>query len=133
MSLTAGLCAAAKRDFMLGVHQASDLYKLALYDEAATLSPLTDTYTTAGEVTGQGYPKGGVALTGYTVKLDGLKALLGFSRDVIVANATIAAVGGLVYNSSKGNAPIGVIAFGQKITSTNGNFKVMMSDLFWIA
>jgi hypothetical protein len=132
MAITSGLCASAKRDFMLGVHQPSDTYKLALYDESATISPLTDVFTTAGEVKGQNYPKGGVVLSGYAVNLTGTKANLGFSRDVIIPNASISALGGMIYNASKDNLAVGIIEFAEKITSTNGNFKVLMGDLFWI-
>ena len=132
MAIVSGLCASAKRDFMLGVHQPGDTYKLALYDESATISPLTEVFTTAGEVKGQNYPKGGVELRGYSVNLVGTKANLGFSRDVIIANASISALGGMVYNASKDNLAVGIIEFAEKITSTNGNFKVLMGDLFWI-
>lgn len=132
MAIVSGLCAGAKRDFMLGVHQPSDTYKLALYDESATISPLTEVFTTVGEVKGKNYPKGGVTLSGYSVELVGTRANLGFSRDVIIANASISALGGMVYNESKGNLAVGIIEFAEKITSTNGNFKVLMGDLFWI-
>lgn len=106
---------------------------LALLSEDAQVGPLTEAYSRAGEVKGQGYSAGGIVLTGYHVHLEGLKAWLGFSRDVIVPNASISARGGLVYNASKEGKAIGVIDFGQLVTSTNGNFKVQMSDLFWIA
>ena len=131
--IDAGLCVVAKRDFALGVHQPGDTYKLALYDESANLSCLTEEYTTAGEAKGKGYPAGGVSLSGYGATLSGTKAEIGFSRDVILPNATVSALGGLVYNASKGNAALGVLSFGEKVTSTNGNFKILMSNLFWIA
>lgn len=132
MSLTAGLCVCAKAALWNGVHQPEDDYRFALYDQGAVMGPFTDGYTTAGEVRGQGYSAGGVSLTKRTVNIVGARAYLGWA-DALFKNATIASVGGLVYNASKGNAAVGVVEFGQITSSTNGNFKVVMTDVFWIA
>lgn len=132
MALTAGLCVCAKAALWNGGHAPGDDYRLALYDQGAVLGPFTEGYTTAGEVRGQGYDAGGGSMSQRSVKIVGARAYLGWG-DVLFKNATIAAMGGLVYNASKGNAAVGVVEFGQLTSSTNGNFKVVMTDVFWIA
>jgi hypothetical protein len=54
-----GIALSAKQAFLLGVHQPTDTYKLALYSSRATIGPELATYTENGEISGQGYQRGG--------------------------------------------------------------------------
>lgn len=126
MSILAGLCRTAKRDFLLGVHQPGDRYKIALYGPNAHLNPLVETYTTEGEVVGQGYERGGRPLRGYRCELDGATAVLGWTDTVAWPNATISAAGALVYNASKQNKALVVISFDGLVVSTNGPWEAPM-------
>lgn len=127
-----GLTVACKEDLFNGVHQPGDTFKLALYSDSANLGPFTTEYVAAGEVSGQGYTSGGVVLTGKQVNTVGAKTFVGWG-DALIRNATISARGGLVYNASKQNRVFGVVDLGKLVTSTNGNFKVDMRDVFWVA
>lgn len=126
MAISGGTCATAKRDFLLGVHGANDVYKLALYTASASLNPATETYTPQGEVAGGGYERGGKVLTGYQCGIDQGVAVLGWREPVIWQNATITAHGALIYNASKGNRALVVIDFERPISSTDGPFRLLM-------
>ena len=121
-----GVCVSAWRDFLMGVHQPADEYKVALYGVNATLSPNTEFYSPNGEVTAPGYVAGGKVLTGYACTTDKGMAVLGWRNPVVWEGATIGAYGALVYNASKGNRAVVVIDFEKKITSTFGDFKLLM-------
>lgn len=125
--ISGGVCVHAKVDFLSGVHQPGDTYKLALYGRDAELSYLTTTeYTTAGEIRAPGYAAGGRVLQGLEIKLDGLTAVFGWTDDPVWKNATIETYGGLIYNASKGGRALVVADFAGKMVSTNGNFRVHM-------
>jgi len=124
--IVSGMCNVAKVDFMRGVHQPGDEYKIALYGKDANLSPMTETYTPDGEVKAKGYHPGGMTLQGYRCDLDGTTAVMGWEYDPVWKNVTITAYGALIYNASKGNRALAVVEFPSPVTSTNGNFRIKM-------
>jgi hypothetical protein len=121
-----GLCVCYKADAMRGVHHEDDRYMIALYTDKAALDAYCEKYTPKGEVAGQGYTPGGTALKGFEVVEDGEAAVLTFD-DVRWERVTVSGViGGLIYNASKGNRAVGVVALPQPTSATNGAF-----DLFF--
>ncbi len=136
MAVTAGLCCSAKLDFLTGVHQPGDRYKLALYTPAANLTPYDTEYTKQDEVKGQGYVAGGADLAGYNASLDGISACITWAKETLWRNATITARSAMVYNASKGNKALLIIDimddYGNPVTSTNGNFKVDAGITLWV-
>lgn len=125
--ITGGLCTAAKRDFLMGVHQQGDDYRIALYTTEANLSPLdVEFYTSVGEVQTKGYTAGGKSLQGYVCRVEGAAAMLGWEHDPQWQNVTIRAAGALIYNASRDNRALAVIQFDEVTTSSNGNFRVRM-------
>ena len=107
-----------KKQLYEAVHNllTDDLY-MALYVATADLNQDTLIYTTDGEVTGGGYPAGGVLLTGVTVNSSGYTAYVSF--DAVDFNASVTARGALIYNASQGNKSIAVLDFGSDKTSTD--------------
>ena len=127
--ITAAICNSFKKDILdgSGTHLASDVYKIALYLSAATLSKATTAYGAAGEVpNGNGYITGGVALSGLVVVLDGDVAIMDWTTKPTWNPATITARGALIYNASKSDKAVAVLDFGGDIVSTNGEFKVTL-------
>ena len=57
----------------------SNVFKCALYTNAASLNDATAGYTTAGEVSGPGYSAGGAVVTP-TVLVDGTTVVVTFSN-----------------------------------------------------
>lgn len=121
--IEAGMCNRAKLDFLKGVHQPGDQYRIALFTEKAKLNADTDRYTSEGEVRGQGYTLGGVTLSGYKAGLIGDVAFITFNPAEWV-NSSIAARGGLIFNASKGSAAVVVLDFGELKKSSVGLFRV---------
>jgi len=138
MTISSGMCVTAKRDFMRGVHQPNDEYKVALYSPGANLNAFTETYTTDSEVRGAGYVAGGQTLSGYFCETSGKLAVLGWEDNPEWPNATIRARGAMIYNASKGGRALCVVDFGKDIISTNGPFVIPMPGkqatdaLLWI-
>lgn len=125
--ITQACCRSFLSEVLRGVHQESDVYKIALYKAAASLSKNTTAYTETNEVEGDGYVAGGRALTGYAVALDGDVAVLDFDNPTWPAS-TIAARGALIYNASKANRAVAVLNFGETVVSTNGLFTVHLPN-----
>jgi hypothetical protein len=126
MAITSAFCNQAKIDFLAGVHQPGDVYKIALYTSAASLDKTTTVYSATNEVAnGNGYTTGGATLAGYASALSGDTGYISFSNATWAA-ASITARGALIYNSSRSNKAIAVLNFGSDITSTNGTFTVTM-------
>lgn len=127
MAITSAFCNQAKLDFLGGVHQPGDSYKLALYTSAASLDKTTTAYTATGEVAnGSGYTTGGVVLGGYSRALSGDTAYLNWTSNVVLTSASFTARGAMIYNASRGNAAIAVYDLGQDVTATNGTWTATM-------
>lgn len=124
--ITPGLCTSVKLDWITGVHQPTDQYKIALYNADAILNPETRTYTPAGEIRGEGYVPGGQVLNGFTARMDRGAAVGGWLTPPLWPNATMTAHGALIYNASKGNRALVVIRFDRPVSSTAGDFRLLV-------
>lgn len=127
MAIRPGLCHSYKVEILKGVHTDKHRYVLALFSNDADLSPEMTAYTKAGEVSGQGYPSGGILLEGFTVTMRNGTACLDFDS-IELPNATISADGGLIYNLTADKRAVAVVRFPGTITSTNGPFCIDMPD-----
>src|SRR3954468_21716786 len=93
------LCTQFKLDILNGVHQPGNTYKIALYDNTATLTASTTGYTTSGELaTAGGYTRDTLALSGFTVSTTGTTAYIDWTTDPSWSSATFTAYGALIYN-----------------------------------
>ena len=119
-----------KQEILQAVHDfttsTGNTFKLALYDNTATLNASTTAYTTSGEVSASGsYSAGGGALTNVTPTTSGTTAFTDFA-DITFTSATITARGALIYNdSATGDPSVVVLDFGEDKTSTDGDFQVI--------
>jgi len=129
MSITAGLCTSFKVELLAAIHDftnsTGDVFKMALFTDAATLDSSTTVYSPANEASGTGYTAGGDTLTNVTPAADGTTAIASFG-DASWPNSTITARGALIYNSSKSNKAVAVISFDQNYSSSSSTFVVTM-------
>ena len=106
-----------------GAHQPGDSYRCALYENTATLDATTPTYTILGEIAGTGYVAGGASLTGFTVFDDtGSNSIVIQFDPVQWTSSTFNADGFIIYNTSKANKIMVIVAFGQTWYVTAGTF-----------
>jgi len=109
-------------DFDFGPGTA-DVYKLALYTNAATLNAETAVYSTSGEVVASGYTAGGPVITPTkgigNVSTSGGTAFVSFAN--VSVSAAFTARGALIYKV--GGPAICVLDFGSDKTSVT-NFQV---------
>lgn len=118
MSIVQTQTTSFKTELYQGIHDlTTDQLKIALYTGNASLNETTTAYTTSNEVTGGGYPSGGVLLTGTTVASSGYTAYVNFNN--VSFGASVTARCALIYNASQGNKSIAVLDFGSDKTSTN--------------
>ena len=95
----------------------SDVYKIALYTNAATLNATTDAYTATGEVVASGYTAKGNVLTVNQVPTTGATGNISYwSFDNATWSGAITARGALIYKVSGGT--VCVLDFGSDKTST---------------
>ena len=92
----------------------ADVYKIALYDNAASFDASTTAYTTDNEVVASGYTAGGEVLTP-TASYDGTTSFLSFAN--VTWTASLTARGALIYKV--GGSSICVLDFGANKTSTS--------------
>jgi hypothetical protein len=92
----------------------TDVYKIALYDNAASFDASTTAYTTNNEVVASGYTAGGEILTP-TVSYDGTTSFLSFAN--VSWTSALTARGALIYKV--GGSSICVLDFGSNKTSTS--------------
>lgn len=122
------LCTSFKQELLEGLHDfnasGGNTFKLALYDNTATLDASTTAYTTSGEISGTGYTAGGADLTNVDPSSSGTTAFTDFD-DLTFSTATITARGALIYNSTNGNRAVCVLDFGSDKTSTAGDFTIV--------
>jgi len=118
MSIVQTQTTSFKAELYRGIHDlTTDQIKIALYTGNANLNEDTTVYSTTNEVTGGGYPSGGVLLTGATVASSGYTAYVNFNN--VSFGASVTARCALIYNASQGNKSIAVLDFGSDKTSTN--------------
>lgn len=127
MAISQAMCTSFKVELLTATHNftntTGDVFKIALYTSSATLGATTTAYSSTNEVTGTGYTAGGNTLTNVTPTSSGTTAYTDFA-DTTWTTATITANGALIYNSSKSNKAVAVLAFGSDKTSTAGDFTI---------
>lgn len=115
-------------DFSSGT---SDVYKIALYTNQATLNATTAGYTTTGEASGAGYIAGGNTLAisvNPTTGTMGNIAYLSFSNTQWTASS-ITARGALIYKyDGVTNPAVCVLDFGADKTTVNQTFTVQFPN-----
>jgi len=124
MAISQALCTSFKSELLGGTHDLdTDVIKIALFTSSATLGASTTAYSVTNEVSGTGYSAGGNTLANVAISVDGTTAIVDCD-DTTWTSATITANGALIYNSSKSDKAIAVLAFGGDKTSTNGDFTI---------
>jgi hypothetical protein len=98
----------------------SQVFKIALYTNAATLDATTTAYTSTGEVSGSGYTAGGQILVVSQVPTVGATGTTAYwSFDNAVWSTAVTARGALIYLADGvSNPAICVLDFGADKTST---------------
>jgi len=123
------LCTSFKKELMEAKHNftaASDVFKLALYDNNASFTAATTAYTSSNEITGTNYTAKGQFLTSVTPTTSGTTALTDFA-DEVFSNVTISSVrGALIYNEAATSDPsVCVLDFGGDKSASSGDFTIV--------
>ena len=128
MAITQAMPTSFKQELLTATHDftnsTGDTFKIALYTSSASLDASTTAYSATNEVSGTGYTAGGNTLTSVTPTTSGTTAFCDFA-DTTWSTATITANGALIYNSSKSDKAVAVLAFGGDKTSTAGDFTIV--------
>ena len=136
MAIASVLTNTFKEELLGGYHSfnasgdppAGSAFKLAHYDDSATLGTTTTAYSASDEVSGSGYSAGGNALTNTGVAKSTVTAYTDF-LDTSWTSASFTARGCLIYNSSSisgltANAAVCSIDFGGDKTVSSGTFTI---------
>jgi hypothetical protein len=118
----------AIHDFTAGT---GDVFKLALYTSAASLSANTTAYSTTNESSGTGYTAGGVVLTSVTPVLvidpvTGVKVVVSTFANPTIYSVAITYRQALIYNSSKANRAVAVFIFDSDRVINSGDVTFQM-------
>jgi hypothetical protein len=132
MAISQAVANSFKSQILQGIHDlesGGDVFKLALYTSAATLTSATVSYTTGSEVTASGqYVVGGGVLTSQQVSLaTGGVAIVDFA-DLSFTGVTLTARGALIYNETEANKAVCVLNFGSDKTATSGTFTIQFPN-----
>ena len=136
MAISSAICDTFKEELMKGGHNfntsggtpAGNAFKIALYDNSATMGSTTTVYSASDEVSGSGYSAGGNALTNTGVAKSTSTTYTDFS-DTSWTSASFTANGCLIYNTTAvtgftTNRAVCVIAFGGDKTVSSGKFTI---------
>jgi len=128
MAITQAVANSFKGELLQGTHNftlsTGNVFKLALYTSAATLSSATTVYTSTNEVVNTGqYVTGGGVLTNVSPVVSGGIAFIDFA-DISFTGVTLTAMGALIYNTSATNKAVCVLDFGSDKTATSGTFTI---------
>ena len=133
MAITQAVANSFKVEILKGLHDftatTGNAFKLALYDNEATLSKSTTAFQQTDEVANSGtYSEGGGQLTSVTPVLSSSTAVCDFD-DISFTSATISAQAAVIYNSSTvsgltTNASVAILDFGGVKSSTSGTFTI---------
>ena len=123
------LCTSFKKELMTATHNftaASNVFKLALYTNSATLNAATTAYTSSNEISGTNYTAKGQFLTSVTPTSIDTTALTDFA-DEVFSNVTISSVrGALIYNEAATSDPsVCVLDFGADKGASSGDFTII--------
>ena len=123
------LCTSFKKELMEAKHNftaASDVFKLALYDNSASFTAATTAYTSSNEISGTNYTAKGQFLTSVTPTTSSTTALTDFA-DEVFSNVTISGVrGALIYNEAATSDPsVCVLDFGGEKSASSGDFTIV--------
>jgi len=131
MAITTAMCNSFKQELLGGVHDLdTDTLKVALIKASPTgtygvaTTNYSDVTGNTDEAVGTNYTAGGQTLDSAVITLSGSTAFVDFA-DEVFSNATVAADGAIIYNSSQGNKAIAVFDFGSTVTSTSGDFTIV--------
>ena len=127
--ITSAYCTSFKKQLLEGAHDfrvGQNVFKIALYTEAANLDANTTAYTTTGEIVGTGYTAGGLVLTQSNPAQFAASGIVTFSN--VSWTGPIAARGALIYNSTPvhtyTNPACIVLDFGITRTALNNTFQI---------
>ena len=128
MAITQAVANSFKGQLLQGQHNftltTGNVFKLALYTSAATLSSATTVYTSTNEVVNTGqYVTGGGVLTNVSPLVSSGVAFIDFA-DISFTGVTLTAAGALIYNTSATNKAVCVLDFGSDKTATSGTFTI---------
>jgi hypothetical protein len=128
MSFTGNyMCTSFKQEVLQAVHNftttTGDVFKFALYDNNASFTAATTSYTVTNETSGTAYVAGGKALTNITPTTSGTTGLADFV-DLVWGTASFSARGGMIYNSTAGVNSVIILDFGSVKTATVGDFTI---------
>ena len=125
------MCTSYKSELMQALHNhtntTGNVFKIALYTSASTMSKATTAYTTTNEITGTAYTAGGFAWTAAqnTTPTAGTDAsYTSWSVNPQWTVASFTANSALIYNSSASNRAVCVLTFGGDQTVTAGTFTI---------
>ena len=123
------LCTSFKKELMEAKHNftaASDVFKLALYNNSASFTAATTAYTNSNEISGTNYTAKGQFLTSVTPTTSSTTALTDFA-DEVFSNVTISGVrGALIYNEAATSDPsVCVLDFGGDKSASSGDFTIV--------
>ena len=123
------LCTSFKVEVLKGVHTftaASNVFKLALYTNSATLNAATTAYTSSNEISGTNYAAKGQFVTTVTPVASGTTALVDMA-DEVFSNVTISSVrGAVIYNeAATGDPSVCVLDFGADKGASSGDFTIV--------
>jgi hypothetical protein len=129
-------CTSFKKQLLEGVHDfrvvGGDVFKIALYTEAANLNVTTSQYTTTGEISGTGYTAGGLTLTNIAPSEYNLAGVCSFET-ATWAGASFSARGALIYNTTPAhtytNPVCLVLDFGTTRFAVNNSFSVQFPQI----
>ena len=131
MAITQAICNSFKKELLEGEHNfkssGGDVFKLALYTNAATLNSATTAYTTSDEVPDSGqYVAGGGTLVNSGTSVVGGVAFCDFA-DLSFTGVTLTARGALIYNTSAtvANAAVAVLDFTTDKSASDGTFTII--------
>ena len=128
MAITQAVANSFKGELLQGQHNftaaTGNVFKLALYTSAATLSSATTVYTSTNEVANTGqYTTGGGVLTNISPVVSSGVAFIDFA-DISFTGVTLTAAGCLIYNTSSSNKAVMVLDFGGDKSATSGTFTI---------
>ena len=129
-------CTSFKKQLLEGVHDfrvvGGDVFKIALYTEAANINVTTSQYTTTGEISGTGYTAGGLTLTNIAPSEYNLAGVCSFET-ATWAGASFSARGALIYNTTPAhtytNPVCLVLDFGTTRYAIDNSFSVQFPQI----